>query len=194
MIKQNFSIHRISILALLLQTSVVFAETDQAMQIWLAKQEIAELQRRYAQATDMIAADSKGNEAKVAAIYQKIFTKDSKLGVLNQLTLDGPTPWLELVKTTFVPLRGAQHMIGSQVVEIESLPDQQGKGGKAKMRSYLQATHVNSDDSLEIILGTYISTVTYQPGVGWQISEMMLELLSREVSQVAPALQLETPE
>jgi hypothetical protein len=63
---------------------------NQATQEWIAKQEIAVLQRRYAQATDMIAADRAANEAEVEAIYKSIFTEDADMGVLDRLTLDGP--------------------------------------------------------------------------------------------------------
>ena len=64
---------------LLCQASGVAAapgeSVNQATQEWIAKQEIAVLQRRYAQATDMIAADRAANEAEVVAIYQKILKK-----------------------------------------------------------------------------------------------------------------------
>jgi hypothetical protein len=197
MTRQQFS--RCSGLAiaitLLLQVWTVSAESStpasQVAAEWSAKQEIAVLQRRYAQATDMIAADSAGNEAKVVSIYQKIFTEDAEMGVLDQLTLEGPMLWLELVKTTFVPLSNAQHMIGSQVVELESLPDEKGHGGAATMRSYLQATHVNNDGTLERVLGTYISTAIYRPGTGWKLSKMTLEILSTEAAKMAPPLQLD---
>ncbi|MFT6955379.1 MAG: hypothetical protein ACJAYC_000372 [Halieaceae bacterium] len=185
-------------ITLLLQVSTVSAESSMpASQVaaeWTAKQDIAVLQRRYAQATDMIAADSAGNEAKVVSIYQTIFTEDAEMGVLDQLTLEGPMLWLELVKTTFVPLSNAQHMIGSQVVEIQSLPDEQGHGGAATMRSYVQATHVNKDGTLERVLGTYISTAIYLPDSGWKLSKMTLEILSTEAAKMAPPLQLDEPE
>jgi len=183
---------------LLFQAWGVSADPDESMsqatQEWIAKQEIAVLQRRYAQATDMIAADRVANEAKVVAIYQQIFTEDAEMGVLDRLTLDGPMKWLELVKAKFVPLDNAQHLIGSQVVEIDSLPDHKGLGGAATMRSYVQATHVNSDGTLERVLGTYHSSAIYVPDSGWRLSKMMLELLSTEDAKVAAPLQLDAPE
>jgi hypothetical protein len=182
-------------ITLLVQVSTVSAESSapasQVTAEWSAKQDIAVLQRRYAQATDMIAADSAGNEARVVSIYQTIFTEDAEMGVLDQLTLEGPMLWLELVKTTFVPLSNAQHMIGSQVVELESLPDEKGHGGAATMRSYVQATHVNNDGTLERVLGTYISTAIYLPDSGWKLSKMTLEILSTEAAKMAPPLQLD---
>jgi hypothetical protein len=187
MLKQQFSSYRVArnqaiiALVLLLQVWAVSADSNksasQATQEWVAKQEIAALQRRYAQATDMIAADSAANEAKVVSIYRQIFTEGAEMGVMNRLTLKGPMKWLEMVKESFAPLTGAQHMIGSQVIEIQSLPDQTGRGGAATMRSYLQATHVNADGTLERILGTYLATAVSLPDSGWRLSKMTLELL-----------------
>ena len=71
----NYRIARdaaIVMLVLLVQAWGVSAAPDeslsQATKEWVAKQEIAVLQRRYAQATDMIAADRVANEATVIAI------------------------------------------------------------------------------------------------------------------------------
>jgi hypothetical protein len=204
MITKHFSNYRVArdlalgTLALLLQASGTSADsaksTSQATQEWVAKQEIAVLQRRYAQATDMIAADGTANEEKVISIYQDIFTEDAEMGVLDRLTLTGPMKWLEMVKEKFVPLNSAQHLIGSQVVELQSLPDQAGRGGAATMRSYLQATHVNADGTLERVLGTYLSSAIYLPDSGWRLSKMTLELLSTEDARIAAPLELPMPD
>ena len=165
-------------------------EASQAVAEWVARQEIAVLQRRYAQATDMIAFDRAGNEAKVAAIYGDIFTDDAKMGVMDRVTLDSPAEWLEMVVARFEPMVGAQHLIGSQVVQIDSLPDERGQGGAATMRSYLQATHVNADGTLERVLGTYISDALYMPDHGWRLSRMTLQLVSTEDAKIAAPLSL----
>ena len=165
-------------------------EASQAVAEWVARQEIAVLQRRYAQATDMIAFDRAGNEAKVAAIYGDIFTDDAKMGVMDRVTLDSPAEWLEMVVARFEPMVGAQHLIGSQVVQIDSLPDERGQGGAATMRSYLQATHVNADGTLERVLGTYISDAIYMPNYGWRLSRMTLQLVSTEDAKIAAPLSL----
>ena len=165
-------------------------EASQAVAEWVARQEIAVLQRRYAQATDMIAFDRAGNEAKVAAIYGDIFTDDAKMGVMDRVTLDSPAEWLEMGVARFEPMVGAQHLIGSQVVQIDSLPDERGQGGAATMRSYLQATHVNADGTLERVLGTYISDAIYMPDHGWRLSRMTLQLVSTEDAKIAAPLSL----
>ena len=149
-----------------------------AEQQWLARQEIAQLQRLYAQATDLIAADPEANEAAVEATYLQIFTADAQFGVRGQMSASGPLAWLEFVKTSLSALRGTQHLIGSQVVEINSLPDLQGVGGAAVMTSYLHATQVGAGGEVSRVTGTYFSIATHTPEAGWQISEMMLEVLA----------------
>ena len=149
-----------------------------AEQQWLARQEIAQLQRLYAQATDLIAADSEANEAAVAATYRRIFTTDAQIGVRGQMSVSGHLAWLEFVKTSLSAQRCTQHLIGSQVVEINSLPNLQGVGGEAVMTSYLHATQVGADGDLSRVTGTYFSTATHTPEAGWQLAEMMLEILA----------------
>ncbi len=149
-----------------------------AEQQWLARQEIAQLQRLYAQATDLIAADSEANEAAVAATYRRIFTTDARIGVRGQMSVSGHLAWLEFVKTSLSALRSTQHLIGSQVVEINSLPNLQGVGGEAVMTSYLQATQVGADGDLSRVTGTYFATATHTPEAGWQLAEMILEVLA----------------
>ena len=58
------------------------------------------------------------------------------------------------------------------------------------MRSYVQATHVNADGTLERVLGTYLSTAIYLPNSGWRLSKMTLELLSTEDVHIAAPLEL----
>lgn len=150
---------------------------------WLARQEIAELQRRYAQATDMMAGGDAANAKKVAALYRQIFTEDAPMSVKNQFTLEGPMQWLELVQDRLGSLESAQHLIGSQLVEIQSLPNQKGDGGAATMRSYLQATHIEKDGTLERVLGIYHAEAVYLGSAGWRLSKMILEPLSVETAK-----------
>jgi hypothetical protein len=75
-----------------------------------------------------------------------------------------------------------QHLIGTQLVTIESLPDANDEGGAATMMSYLQAWHSDPDRVLDIFIGTYHDKLRYTPGVGWQIYDMYLEKVSGEVT------------
>ena len=153
-------------------------ERPPAEQRWLAQQEIQELMRLYAQATDLIAADSSANEAQVESIYRRIFTEDAPIGVRGQMSVSGPSAWLEFVKASSSALRGTQHLIGSQIVEIKSLPNAEGHGGEAAMTSYLHATRVGAGGEISRVVGTYFATVTHAPETGWQLSELTLELLA----------------
>ena len=74
-----------------------------------------------------------------------------------------------------------QHLLGTQIVDVESLPDDGGVGGSGSMTSYLQAWHHDPDRVIDIYLGTYYSKVRYTPGVGWQIYDMRLEKVAGEV-------------
>jgi hypothetical protein len=75
-----------------------------------------------------------------------------------------------------------QHLIGSQVVTVQSLPDAGGQGGEASMISYLQVWHSSPGRVLDIFIGTYRDKVRYTPGVGWQSYDMFLEKVSGAVT------------
>ena len=79
-----------------------------------------------------------------------------------------------------------QHLLGTQIVELDSLPDADGKGGEGKMSSFLQAWHQDDDRVIDIYLGTYYSKVRYTPGIGWQIYDMRLEKVAGEVIDKRP--------
>ena len=163
-------------------TAPGLSETELA-RTWIARQEIAALQRRYAQATDMMAGGGTSAAAKVSALYLQIFTADADMGVKDGPTFPGPEAWLELVKDRLGPLESAQHLIGSQLVEIQSLPDKNGDGGAATMRSYLQATHVEKNGTLERVLGIYHAKAVHTAANGWKLSEMTLEVLSTDTAR-----------
>lgn len=144
--------------------------------LWRAKQEIAELQRLYGQATDLITRDTPGNAARCDAAYQRIFTPDATIGVGGQPAVTGPSAWLEIVKATQSKLVASQHLIGTQVVRVEQLPDARGGGGKASMTSYLMATQIGADGRWTTIVGTYTAQVVHTADLGWQIAGMRLAL------------------
>src|SRR5688572_25637250 len=112
-----------------------------------AKQEIEELRRLYAIATDLLGRENDPvSLAKGEEIYHRIFTVDADIktmsnGVIGRQAV-GPAAWAVIVKnalgTNFV---ATQHMIGTQYVEIEQMPNGQPDGpnanGTAEMSSYL---------------------------------------------------------
>ena len=73
-----------------------------------------------------------------------------------------------------------QHMLGTQLVDIDEMPDGEGCGGGARMQSYLNALHEWPNGNIGIYRGTYFDKVRYTPEVGWQIYDMNLVLASWE--------------
>lgn len=151
---------------------------------WLAKDEIAELRRLYARATDLIGLDTESSVAEGRSIYQRVFTSDAKIGATGQPSVTGPDAWVKIANDALRVYQDTQHLIGTQVVEIVQLPDSEGKGGEAVMTSYLQAWHAKADGELWLFIGTYHDKVRSTPGVGWQIYDMALQQVSGETRRL----------
>ncbi len=162
--------------------------TTDVLNVADAQQQIARLQRRYALATDRVASGGDADIAAARAVYQQIFTPDASIGVAGQPPVTGPDAWLALVQASLGTLRGSQHLIGSQVVDVTGLP---GAGrespGEASMTSVLQATQVAADGSLTRIYGNYVVQARYTQAAGWQMANMKLHLLAVDAPQPPPA-------
>ena len=131
--------------------------------------EIEKLQRLYAKATDTIGRADPENVEAGRAIYRQIFTPDvaittSETGA-DPLTASSPDEWVDVVYDALKDYTGTQHLIGTQLVELN--------GDEALMESYVNAWHKNPDDTVYSFLGTYISKVKKTAG-GWQIYDMNL--------------------
>ncbi len=96
----------------------------------------------------------------------------------------GPDAWVDVVIDALgVSYADTQHLIGTQLVDIESLElDAEGRvvAGEATMSSYLQAWHASPDDDVWLFLGTYHDKVRFMLGAGWQIYDTTLEQVSGE--------------
>ena len=95
----------------------------------------------------------------------------------------GPDAWLALVVDALETYADTQHLIGTQLVDIDQLEvDASGQpvAGEATMTSYLQAWHAKADDHVWLFLGTYHDKVHYAAGTGWQIYDSSLERISGE--------------
>lgn len=152
----------------------------------IARQEIEYLRRLYGHATDLIGSDTEEAVAEGRAIYHRIFTPDARITVTvdgeTQHGATGPDGWVDVVRNALSRFRATQHLIGSQVVDIESLPDgDDPERGRATMASHLQAWHDGRDGTLDIFIGTYRDRVRHVPGKGWQIEHMDLERVSGEI-------------
>lgn len=151
----------------------------------LARQEIEYLQRWYARATDLIGTNQADNIEAGRKIYHRIFTSDASIQASDPtgsyFKVTGPDEWVKVVDGALSVFDSTQHLLGTQIVTIDSLPDEEGQGGRGSMTSYLQAWHHDPDRVIDIYLGTYFSEVRYTPGVGWQIFDMRLEKVAGEV-------------
>jgi len=151
-----------------------------------ATHNIEYLQRWYARATDLIGTNDPSNIEEGRAIYHRIFTPDVRIsasdpGANREFAAQGPDQWVDVVAGALAEFDSTQHLLGTQIVELESLPDAEGNGGQASMASYLQAWHHDPDRVIDIFLGTYYSKVRYTGSNGWQIYDMRLEKVAGEV-------------
>ena len=134
------------------------------------KYEIETLQRLYAKATDTIGIGSPEKIEEGRKIYHRIYTEDVEITTANtgaevELTAVGPDAWVEVVYGALKDYTGTQHLIGTQLTEVN--------GDQGSMESYLNAWHKNPDESVYYFLGTYISQVRrYEEG--WKIHHMVL--------------------
>ena len=156
-----------------------------------AIQNIEYLQRWYARATDLIGTNDPENIEEGRAIYHRIFTPDVRISASDpeadrDFVAQGPDQWVDVVAGALAVFDSTQHLLGTQIVELESLPDAEGNGGLASMASYLQAWHHDPDRVIVIFLGTYYSKVRYTQGIGWQIYDMGLEKVAGEVINKSP--------
>ena len=154
----------------------------------IARLDIHYLQQLYAKATDIIGTNTDAGVPKGRAIYHRIFTEDATVRAGpsdgEQLVRQGPDGWVDVVADALDKYSSTQHLIGTQIVEIESM-DVDGQGavtaGGARMESYLQAWHENKPaGAVWLFLGTYDSRVRFTPGVGWQIYDMTLTQVAGE--------------
>jgi len=168
-----------------INSATAIANDDVARMV--ATQQIEYLRKHYARATDQIGTNTEEGIASGRAVYQRIFTPDVKISASNggetePFRAEGPEAWVQVAASALKSFDATQHLIGTQIVSIDSLPDDKGQGGHATMTSYLQAWHSDPDRVLDIYIGTYHDKVRYTPGVGWQIYDMHLEKVSGEVT------------
>ena len=154
----------------------------------VAKHEIEYLQRLYARATDQIGTNVPEN---IEAGRRFITGSSLRMPRFAPVTPAvrssvGPDEWVKVVDGALSVFDSTQHLLGTQIVELDSLPDANGSGGEGKMSSYLQAWHQDDDRVIDIYLGTYYSKVRYTQGIGWQIYDMQLVKVAGEVIDKSP--------
>lgn len=142
-----------------------------------AEAEIAKLPVCYALGTDAI---GRGNIEQGKAIYSRCFTQNATLSVYFPGTpFDGPPSfstqgadsWADFVADTFTMngYTATQHLMGSIDIDVD--------GSHATMTSYLHATHVLADGTIDVANGTYEDEVVRHNGK-WKIKNRTLKLIT----------------
>ena len=150
-----------------------------------AKQEIAELRCLYAKATDLIGTGATAAVAEGRAIYHRIFTPDAVIAASVADSVSGPDAWVDVVVEALEKYEVTQHLIGTQLVDIDQLPSaKNANAGSASMQSYLQAWHSKANGHLWLFMGSYNDQLVYSQTHGWQISNMMLNEIAQENRQL----------
>ncbi len=138
--------------------------------------EIAKLSICYAKATDAI---GRGNLAQGKAIYATCFTPNAVLAVYNPgtpfngpptFTTVGTNAWADFAKATFDASGyvATQHLMSNQDVHIN--------GNYATMSTYLHATHVLPDGTIDVANGTYEDEIIRVNGT-WKIKTRTLKII-----------------
>ncbi len=157
-----------------------------------AVQEIEYLRRWYAKATDMIGEGTEAAVAEGRAIYHRVFAEKAELQTSADAEPEiGPDAWVNLVQNALVPLGPTQHLIGTQLVELQKIElDAECNivSGQAHMESYVQAWHEMPDEKVWLYLGTYFDEVRYTPGKGWQIYGMTMRQAAGETRYMDAAV------
>lgn len=186
---------KILLISILMSFSIeVFAVTgcNEGMVKSQAIQEIEYLRRWYAKATDKIGENSDSSIKEGRDIYHRVFSKDAELGAGPDFdAVTGPDAWITVVIDALGPLGPTQHLIGTQVVDIQDLQlddDCNIVAGSAHMESYLQAWHERKDEKVWLYLGTYFDEVKFVPGIGWQITKMDLVQVAGETRYMDAAV------
>jgi hypothetical protein len=158
-------------------------ESGHQAAVSMATQQIEYLRKKYGLATDLIGSKVPESIEEGRATFRAIFAPEVKISASNGgdgPTFDavGPDAWVDVVVHALQPFAVTQHLIGTQLVTIDSLPNSEGMGGSASMVSYVQAWHADPGGVVDIFIGTYRDKVAFTPQIGWQIIEMRLEKVS----------------
>ena len=126
----------------------------------------------YAHGTDAI---GRGDVAAGRALYQPCFTKDATFSVVfpngQHEKRTGSDAWADFVATVFqnAGYTSTQHLIGTISIEVQDK--------SATMSTYLHATHVLPNGSIDVANGTYEDSVV-KTEEGWRIQSRRLTLIT----------------
>jgi len=109
------------------------------------------------------------------ALYQACFTKDAAIAAVfpdgRGEKRTGPEAWADFVLSVFknAGYTVTQHLLGTIDIEVT--------GETATMNTYLHATHVLPNGSIDVANGTYADEVVKTPD-GWRIRSRTLTLIT----------------
>jgi hypothetical protein len=116
------------------------------------------------------------------ALYKDCFTEDAPIAALfpdgQGTERTGPAAWADFVNKIFRDNKytATQHLIGTINISIDHTT---GKTGTmtASMTSYLHATHLLPNGSINVANGTYEDEVV-KTEAGWRIRKRTLKLIT----------------
>lgn len=143
-----------------------------------AEAEIAKLTSCYAHGTDAI---GRGDLQEGKDIYAPCFTADAEVAVYfpgtpwngpPSFSTVGTDSWADFVSSVFTAngYTSTQHLMGTIDVNVHN-------GHTATMTSYLHATHVLSDGTIDVANGTYEDEIVRHHGT-WKIKKRTLKLIT----------------
>ncbi len=158
--------------------SSVAAEPTSRLQ---AEADIRKLTLCYAHGTDAI---GRGEVAAGKATYRPCFTKDATFSAVfpngQEEKRTGSDAWADFVASVFqgAGYTNTQHLVGTISIAVQDT--------SATMSTYLHATHVLPNGSMDIANGTYEDTVV-KTEEGWRIQSRRLTLITfLNVAPTAP--------
>ncbi len=137
-----------------------------------AEADIRKLTNCYALGTDALGA---GNLQQGKELYQNCFTPDAPIAAFfpdgQGNERKGPDAWADFVYGLFQDNKytATQHLIGTITINVN--------GGTATMSSYLHATHLRPNGSIDVANGTYEDEVI-KTEQGWRIRTRTLKLIT----------------
>ncbi|MCH1551803.1 MAG: nuclear transport factor 2 family protein [Pseudomonadales bacterium] len=162
------------------------AITENTSELWIAKHQICDLQKRYAIATDLLTTNTAENITAATATYQQIFTPNAEIHAAGVDTQIGPEAWVALVLSALDSFTVTQHFIGTQLANVYELPTQSSTRGAGQLTSHLQAWHAKANGDMWHFIGTYEASVVHSRDAGWQIDTMHLIKTSEDYRQILP--------
>jgi len=161
-------------------------QNSETSEVWIAKHQICELQRLYAKATDLLCLNTSASVAEATAIYHQIFTPQAEIKATGMDPKYGPDAWVALVLEALDEFSTTQHMIGTQLAEVQEFPVGGEGPGQGTLFSHLQAWHAKADGDMWHYIGIYESAVVYTAESGWQIEVMNLISVSEDYRKIFP--------